>query len=241
MRSIQLIFRAARRMSTQVLALLLVCATMTRGQEARSSKERGRGYWIYSCALGSSLPSGDTSTTTNKGLVFNNEFGWHGAGRWLYPLNIMLSLSNLPDAVLRTTSEPKGQTSLMAFTFDPAFELIRGQHWGMYVTGGGGFSYKEVSLLQYDPSCDSGDPDPCYSVASSASSNQPALDAGLGFTLGGRPGSIVQLFQETRFEDMFTPTGQFAGFGTAGERVVVLTFGARVNFAHGPNPAMTPY
>lgn len=232
---------AGRCMGLLLLAVLLVAAPIARGQEATARKDRSAGYWIYSCALGPSLPTGDTSSTTNTGLVFNNEFGWHGSGRWVYPLNILLSFSYLPDAVVRTTSAPKGQTTLAAFTFDPAFDLVRGHSWGMYVTGGGGFSYKEASLLQYDPSCDSGGPDPCYSVASSASSNQPVLDGGLGFTYRVGRNSILQLFQESKFVDMFTPAGSFPGFETAGERMVVLTFGARVNFAHGPNPATTPY
>ena len=232
----------ARRKCVQVLALLLAAAPMAQAQATQASTHGGTGYWIFSAGDGASVPAGSTAATTNKGVVFSLEFGRHGAGRWLYPFNMMISVSNLPYAVLQTTNESNGQTNLFAFTFDPACELVRGRRWGMYAAGGGGYSLKQSMLLQPDPTCNGGyGYNACFNDAGSASSNQPVLDGGVGFTFRVRRNGIVQLVQDTRYVDMFTPKGSFAGFETAGVRLVVVTMGMRVNFAHGPNPATTPY
>jgi hypothetical protein len=168
-------------------------------------------------------------------------FAQHSRGRWSFPLNATFSISWLPGPLLDQVQQPNGMNNLFALTLDPAFDVVRRPRWGVYATAGGGLSTKDVVLLAPDPTCNGNDYIGCYNSTASESSIQPAVDAGIGFSFRARPYSRIEFYQETRYMDMFTPSGEFVGFGTAGTGFLEATFGIRINEWHGPDPSRTTH
>lgn len=215
---------------SKTLAALVVLVSFgsLSAQEANANYQHDS--WIhnitYDLGAGGTLALGSTSKDLNAGFNFITGLGYRIHPRLILPLDLLLSGDGLPAAILQQEHQPNGRTSLFTIAFDPSYTFLQTNHWGGYLTGGGGISIKQV-VFTHPSTVDS------YSYgynaeAASESSVQPAVDFGAGVTYRIHSDSNFQFFQEARYLDMFTPKGQFPGFNQAGTSVLLLTFGFRL-------------
>ncbi|HUY95045.1 MAG TPA: hypothetical protein VMU71_07085 [Terracidiphilus sp.] len=179
----------------------------------------------FSMSGGAALALGKTPVTMNTGaaMVFGPSFG--GRGRWSLPLNVYLVVSYPPAPILAQANDDSGMLTLLGFAADPMFTFLGRGRWGAYASAGGGISVKEVRFWHGSSGCDTYDG--CFPPTAQESSWQPMMDASAGVTWLLRPGIPGQLYAELRLVDMFTPSGLFPGFDTAGTRLLLPQMGFR--------------
>jgi hypothetical protein len=85
------------------------------------------------------------------------------------------------------------------------------------------------------PSNECSDAFGCYTPSASASTWQPAVDSGFGFTFRIHRGGSFRLVQEIRYMHMFNPQRSFPGFNSAGTNLVMLTLGYRLTLHTPPH------
>jgi hypothetical protein len=206
-----------------LLGLVLCLGSPARGQSPEPSNPQPHIPIHFSQSYGATFPQGQTSKIAGKDFGVISGLLFTGKGRWYFPIDIYTLLSNLPASVLDQANIQNGVTGLIGITDDPMFTLAQGAHWAAYATGGGGISLKEVQITGQGSPCGAGQ---CIAHGSE-SSWQPMLDGGAGVIYRIYPGRPFQIFAETRFIDLFTPSGQFPGFNTAGTRLLVPQLGYR--------------
>ncbi|HET9086364.1 MAG TPA: hypothetical protein VFN53_02460 [Acidobacteriaceae bacterium] len=216
--------------ASKSLAILLVFVSVASLPAQSANANDQHDSWIhnitYDLGAGGTLALGSTSRDLNAGFNFVTGLGYRVNPGLILPLDLLVSGHGLPASILQQEHQPNGTTSLFIIAFDPSYTFSQQNHWGGYLTGGGGISIKQVVFTHPSP-VDS------YSYgynaeAASESSVQPAVDFGAGVTYRIHPDSNFQLFQEARYLDMFTPKGQFPGFNQAGTNLFLLTFGLRL-------------
>lgn len=216
--------------ASKSLTILLVVVSVVGLRAQTTNWNYQDDSWIhnvtYDLGAGGTLALGSTSRDLNPGFNFVTGLGYRVHPRLILPLDLLLSGHGLAASILQQEQQPNGRTSLFVIAFDPSYTFLQQNHWGGYLTGGGGISVKEVVFTH---------PSTVYSYsygynaeAASESSVQPAVDFGAGVTYRIHPDSNFQFFQETRYLDMFTPKDQFPGFNQAGTSLLLLTFGFRL-------------
>jgi hypothetical protein len=205
-----------------LLGLVLCLGPAARGQSSEASNPQPRIPIHFSQSFGAPFAQGQTSKIAGTGFGVVSGLSFLGKGRWYFPIDIYTLLSNLPGRLLDQANIGNGVADLIGVTDDPMFTLAQGAHWAAYATGGGGVSLKDVQISG-NP-CSGGQ---CVIPHSSESSWQPMVDGGAGLVYRIHPGRPFQIFAETRFVDLFTPSGQFPGFNTAGTRLLVPQLGYR--------------
>lgn len=206
-----------------LLALLLTAWTFSSLVAQSSSRFRS---FMFTESAGASMAIGNTANMTTTGGDLIVGIGYRRSPRLTYMADSIISFNGVPQAVVQQAQQPSGQEDLLAFAFDPVFNLLYGDRWSIYATGGAGLSFKRVVFLRPSGSCS--DAYGCNTPTESESSLQPAIDGGAGAAFRLHPGGIFELFQDTRYVEMWTPRGQFPGFNTAGTGLVLLTFGFRL-------------
>ena len=211
-----------------LLMIVLACATPVR-MRAQSRRREDQAApalpFTLSESLGPAIPVGKTGTMTTPGAALVVGVAGAKPSRLAYSFNTNLIFSGVPKSILQQAGQPNGEEDYLSFNFDPVFTFVKNRRWGAYVTGGGGISFKRVVFLRPSPVCtyDYG----CYAFAGSESSWQPSLDVGAGVTWRIHPKGKAELFEDTRYLDMFTPQGQFPGFNSAGTRFSTFNLGLR--------------
>ncbi len=257
LRSLLRIVVKRRRPLLFALTLLTVFPLHAQTSRYYTNGTTNRTTWLdhFTAEMGAGITTGAGSSSNAGHLGWNMMMG--AGYRWNRRLSVLLegafSMDGLPQAVLqRATSGagnpdgdgdgdgcgssdidgdggcgggivPQGsggQYTFWSLAVNPLFYYLRRGRWGGYIIGGGGLSWKQVSFTQngcsqtgYGYGCGP-------QVIASESSDQPMVDVGTGV-------SWTILFLEARYVKMFTPTGQYPGFGVANTEFVPITLGAR--------------
>ncbi len=187
---------------------------------------------------GGSVVNGPARNMTGAGGVFVAGVGWYGRSRLSYPINFLISYNNVPTAVLKQANQNKGDEDFLVLGIDPTLALFRAGHWGAYLSGGAGLSWKNVRFLvpEYDSDYGYG----YYGTSESEWSFQPALDADAGLTYAFHRGSGMQMFLEMRYLEMFTPQRQSPGFASAGTGLLLPSIGLRFQFGGNRGNSVRP-
>ncbi len=128
----------------------------------------------------------------------------------------------LPTPVIQTMQQRGGSYSFLTYSVDPTFYFIRGDRYGYFVVGGGGYSHVTTRFDQpvgtLDCSIYSG---LGYSnlgnfcngtlTGSSYSSNQAMYNFGIGMEARLYPNHREILFAQGRYIKMMTPANQLPG------------------------------
>lgn len=208
------------------MMVLLGCGLMAHGQRADSAGSNAFSRLMLSYGTGAAIVNGAARESTQGGAQIMIGVGVKSRP-WLgYLFDYGLLFQGLPKAVAQQGQVPSGQTDFQTFTLDPILKLGAGRRWGVYATGGGGMSWKRVTLLQTGGYCS--DAYGCNTPVSSASTWQPAVDGGGGVTYRVQKGRPLKLMLESRYIKMFTPQGPYPGFAVAGTGEVMLSVGARL-------------
>lgn len=208
-----------------LFALALLTTTALHAEAPRDTSTRWIDHLTVEIGAGGTAAVGSTSNTVHSGFNIIEGIGYRRNERFSVLLEGSVSVDGLPRSILQQEGQPNGSYTFGSFAVDPLFNYIERGRWAGYVVGGGGFSIKQVAFTHPSP-IDS------YSygyrvVAASESSNQPMFNVGTGATLRFHEDGRWRLFLETRYVKMFTPTGQFPGFGSANTELVPITLGAR--------------
>ena len=207
---------ASKQRLSLLFALALLSATAL---HAQSSSYTGPPKWINHATaemgFGGVAAAGSTSNTVHPGFGFIMGIGYRWNERLSALLEWSLNADGMPRSILQQAGQSVGDYWFNSIAVDPLFNYIQHGKWAGYVIGGGGISFKDVIFTRYT-----------Y-VASSESSSQPMFDVGTGVTFHFHEGYRGGVFLETRYVKMFTPTGQYPGFGTANTELVPVTMGLR--------------
>ena len=177
-----------------------------------------------------------------NGQVYNTSptaFG--GAGYRLtrrieIPGEISYYRSGFPAWVAQTIQQPGGHYTILTYSVDPTFYFVRGERYGFFAVGGGGYSHVSTN---FDKPIGSTIDCSKYSglgytnltnfcngtiTGSSYSSNQGMYDFGIGMEGRLYPNHRFIVFGQGRYIHMDTPANQLPGPGFA---LVALTTGVR--------------
>jgi hypothetical protein len=152
------------------------------------------------------------------------------------PGEISYYRSGLPSWVAQTIQQPGGHYTILTYSVNPTFYFLRGQRYGFFALGGGGYSHVSTT---FDKPIGSTINCSIYSglgysnftnfcngtiTGSSYSSNQGMYDFGIGMEGRLYPNRRFIVFGQGRYIHMETPANQLPGPGFA---LVALTTGVR--------------
>lgn len=144
--------------------------------------------------------------------------------------------SGLPAWVTQTIQQRGGHYNILTYSVDPTFYVVRGERYGFFAMGGGGYSHVGTNFDQpvgstidcgkYSGLGYSNFTNYCNGTitGSSYSSNQGMYDFGIGMEGRLYPNRRFIVFGQGRYIHMDTPANQLPGPGFA---LVALTTGIR--------------
>ncbi|MGB8478471.1 MAG: hypothetical protein WCE63_06475 [Acidobacteriaceae bacterium] len=172
----------------------------------------------------------DTSPTAFGGA------GYRLTRRIEIPGEISFYRSGFPSWVAQTIQQPGGHYNILTYSVDPTFYFLRGQRYGFFALGGGGYSHVATT---FDKPIGSTINCSLYSglgyanltnfcngtiTGSSYSSNQGMYDFGIGMEGRLYPNRRFIVFGQGRYIRMMTPANQLPGPDFS---LVSLTTGVR--------------
>lgn len=184
-------------------------------------------------AFGPGLANGkvyDTSPAAFGGA------GYRLTRRIEIPGEISYYHSGLPSWVAQTIQQPGGHYTILTYSVDPTFYFLRGERYGFFALGGGGYSHVSTN---FDKPIGSTINCSIYSglgysnftnfcngtiTGSSYSSNQGMYDFGIGMEARLFPNRRFIVFGQGRYSRMMTPANQLPGSDFS---LVALTTGVR--------------
>jgi hypothetical protein len=190
---------------------------------------------ILEGAIGGSVAAGNPSESAiDPGWTAMVGGGYNLTRRLSILLEGSFDYNPMPGPVLQTARETSGSYQFWTFSANPMFHLFRGQKYGFYAVGGGGYSHVVTSFNKpLNINCNvysgfgySDFANVCSGKfsGSSYSSNQPMYDFGLGGDVRLFPTHREILFVETRYVRTSTPAGQLPGPNAA---LVPIVIGVR--------------
>jgi hypothetical protein len=144
--------------------------------------------------------------------------------------------SALPSWVAQTIQQSGGHYNILTYSVNPTFYFLRGQRYGFFVLGGGGYSHvstnfdkpvgSTIDCSKYSGLGYSNFANYCNGTitGSSYSSNQAMFDGGIGMEGRLYPNHRFIVFGQGRYIHMSTPADQLPGPGFS---LVALTTGIR--------------
>lgn len=177
-----------------------------------------------------------------NGQSINSTYTGTGGGglrltrRLEIPGELSFYRSGLPSWVLQTAQQPGGHYTILTYSVDPTFYFIRGDRYGFFVVGGGGYShvattfdrpigstinctiYSGLGYTNFTNFCNG------TITGSSYSSNQGMYNFGIGVEGRLYPNHRAVLFAQGRYIKMMTPANQLPGPNFA---LVSITTGIR--------------
>ena len=182
-----------------------------------------------SAGAGFSVPTERTGSNLNTGWNFDLRGGYNATERLLLDLDFTYNRSNLNRAALARVGQPGGHATTWSLTFNPMYRFFPQHRTDVYVTGGYGLYYRNVSLTQpvtgVEFFCDPffGFCEPVLAtlnqVVASFTTYKGGFNAGTGLEF--RVGSgRWKVFSEARYSRMFTTHGDDL-------TLIPVTFGIR--------------
>jgi hypothetical protein len=177
-----------------------------------------------------------------NGQVWDTSYTAFGGGgyrltrRIEIPGEISYYRSGLPSWVAQTIQQPGGHYTLLTYSVNPTFYFLRGERYGFFALGGGGYSHisanfdqpvgSTIDCSKYSGLGYSNFVNYCNGTitGSSNSSNQAMYDFGIGMEARLFPNRRFIVFGQGRYVHMMTPANQLPGPDFA---LVVLTTGVR--------------
>ena len=177
-----------------------------------------------------------------NGQVWDTSFNALGGGgyrltrRIEIPGEIGYYHSGLPSWVAQTIQQSGGRYTVLTYSVNPTFYFLRGERYGFFALGGGGYSHvgtnfdkpvgSTIDCSKYSGLGYSDFTNFCNGTitGSSYSSNQGMYDFGIGMEGRLYPDRRFIVFGQGRYIHMETPANQLPGPGFA---LVALTTGVR--------------
>ncbi|HVC89944.1 MAG TPA: hypothetical protein VND66_04890 [Acidobacteriaceae bacterium] len=177
-----------------------------------------------------------------NGQVINSTYTGTGGGgfrltrRLEIPGELSFYRSGLPSWVLQTAQQHGGHYTILTYSVDPTFYFLRGERYGFFAVGGGGYShiattfdqpigstincniYSGLGYTNFTNYCNG------TITGSSYSSNQGMYNFGIGMEGRLYPNHRAILFAQGRYIKMMTPANQLPGPNFA---LVSITTGIR--------------
>lgn len=192
--------------------LLLSCGQMP----AQSSGSASQGFLQHLILRGSgglTAPVGGTGGIMNQGWNVGLGTGYEWNSKIGVLLDWQFNRAGIGNNVLQYNLVSSGSYHLWTVSADPTFTYWHRGKISGYAVGGGGFSRTLVSYDGPGPNGQCYSLCTCYNNCSPAtaqatapyhySSNQPSVNAGLGFSMRILPSHLSKLYVEARYENLF--------------------------------------
>lgn len=215
-----------------VLFFLPASAALHAQKPVAVAKNLSTSRFTLEGAGGGSVAAGNPSEAAiDPGWTAMLGGGYNLTGKLSIFLEGAFDRSVMPTPVLQTANESSGSYQFWTISANPMFHFFRGNQFGAYVVGGGGYSHAVASFNKavsincgiYSGFGYTDFANICAGKASgsSFSSNQPMYDFGLGGDARMFPNRREVLFIETRYVRMMTPAGQLPGANAALVPIVI--------------------